>query len=252
MLLDLLRPDSGYISVDKKKWGNRLPEFRASLGYLPEERGLYKKDRAIDVLVYFGQLKGLSTLEAKSRVKKYLEDFELSEHAESPLESFSKGMSQKVQLIMTLLHSPELVVLDEPFSGLDPVNVRLVRTVVRDLSARGALVILCTHRMDEAERLCGDILMLKKGKIALYGSQRELRESQGGGQISMQSGISVEMLESVERTEVRGDLQDIILKSGVSSGEFLHQLSAQGISVTELHITPISLEELYVRAAKEA
>ena len=149
MLLDLTRPNAGSIYVNEALWGNRTRDFRRSIGYLPEERGFYKKEKVLETLVYLASLKGLSASDARERAERMLEKVGLTPFAGKPLTALSKGMGQKVQFIASLLHDPSVLIMDEPFSGLDPVNVALVREIILERKAAGALVFVSTHRMSE-------------------------------------------------------------------------------------------------------
>lgn len=250
MLLDLIEPDAGRIIVNDTPEYNRTLEFRRAVGYLPEERGLYRKQKTLEVLIYFGQLKGLSRSVAKQRALQYLERLELSAYADQLIQSLSKGMSQKVQLIATLLHQPQLMILDEPFTGLDPKNVKFIREFISERKAAGALVLLCTHRMAEAEKLCDDILMLNKGQLVLAGPQAEIRRERGV-RIRLETGIVVDRFSSVKATSLNGQYQEVELESGCNVGQFLQELSALNGAIHDLQVTPVSLEELYLRAVEE-
>ncbi len=250
MLLNLIQPDSGQILVNDSVDFNSAAEFRQSLGYLPEERGLYRKQKVLEVLVYFGQLKGLSSLEARNRARQFLERLELAAHEDQLIQSLSKGMSQKVQLIATLLHEPQLVILDEPFTGLDPKNVTFIREFIAERRAAGALVLLCTHRMDEAEKLCDDILMLNKGRLVLSGPQNEIRQERGV-RIRLDSSVALDQFSSVKGTSRMGRHQEVELRSESSVGQFLEELSSLNGAIHDLQVTPVSLEELYLRAVEE-
>ncbi|MCR9276755.1 MAG: ATP-binding cassette domain-containing protein [Pseudomonadaceae bacterium] len=167
ILLGIVTPDSGSASVLN---GQDPRQAKGQLGYLPEERGLYRKMRVLDVAMYFGRLKGMNRSDARHRAKTLLDRFELAEQSSSKVETLSKGMAQKLQLICTLIHQPELLVLDEPFSGLDPVNINLVQTVIHEHRTAGSTVILSTHIMDQAERLCDEVVLIDAGKVQLAGS----------------------------------------------------------------------------------
>jgi ABC-2 type transport system ATP-binding protein len=180
MIMNILIPDSGSISVDGRPLSE---EFRDQLGYLPEERGLYKKMKVIDHLMFFGTLKGLSRAEARRRAMGWLERLELDGRAQGKVEDLSKGMQQKIQFAGTLLHEPELILLDEPFSGLDPINTEVLKEVMLELKAAGRTVIFSTHMMEQAERLCDEIVLIDKGRRVLSGRVDELRGSFGRGHL---------------------------------------------------------------------
>jgi len=173
LALDIVRPDEGSVTVLD---GPPRPSALDDFGYLPEERGLYKKQRVSDVLVYLGRIKGMSKRAAKEATVRWLERIGLSHVAESRVESLSKGMSQKVQLAAALLNDPTLAILDEPFSGLDPVNARLVVDVLEDRRRRGKTTVLATHQMDRAESLCDRIALLDRGQLVALGTVDEVRQ----------------------------------------------------------------------------
>jgi ABC-2 type transport system ATP-binding protein len=180
LLLDIIKPDLGKISV----FGAPL-DFVAKdkIGYLPEERGLYKRTKILDILVYLAQLKGISKKQAHSKAESLLKSIELYEYREKKVEEISKGMQQKVQFLSAIIHDPELVILDEPFSGLDPVSTREIKDRILELKLSGNTVLLSTHMMEQAQALCERILMLNKGKIVLYGTVDEIRKEYGNNSL---------------------------------------------------------------------
>ncbi|PYT07363.1 MAG: sodium ABC transporter [Acidobacteria bacterium] len=172
MALDIIRPDSGEILV------NSLRSTAADMnriGYLPEERGLYRKQKVTDVLDYFGRLKGMPGGHVRQEVLAALERVGLADWASRKVEELSKGMQQKVQIVATLLHQPDVVILDEPFSGLDPVNVRMVKEMLSQLRERGCVVVLSTHQMEQVEEMCDRIAMIHQGRLVLYGRLEEIK-----------------------------------------------------------------------------
>ncbi|WP_243684666.1 ABC transporter ATP-binding protein [Methanosarcina barkeri] len=176
LLLDIIRPDSGEILV----FGDFLsPAAKNRIGYLPEERGLYKKTRLLDMLVYLAQLKGVPEKQAHLNAESLLKSLELEQYKNKKVEELSKGMQQKIQFLSAIIHEPELLILDEPFSGLDPVNTKTVMAKILGLRAAGKTIILSTHMMEQAQTLCDRILMLNKGKRVLYGSVDDIRREHG-------------------------------------------------------------------------
>lgn len=172
MILDIFKPDRGAIQV----FGAPLTQAaRRRIGYLPEERGLYKSMGVAESLTYLATLKGLDNATAKRRALDYLERVGLAEVANKKVTELSKGMQQKVQLGVALLHDPDLLIIDEPFYGLDPVNTRLVKEMLRQASARGASIVMCTHQMDRVEELCQRMCMFNQGRIVLYGDVSAVR-----------------------------------------------------------------------------
>lgn len=177
-LLGLYTPTSGNLTINGMPY---QPDSGAkSLGYLPEERGLYKKEKVLDIMVYFGKLKGLSTTTAKERALSYLNRVGLDSYANTRLDKLSGGQQQKVQLGVTIINDPNLLILDEPTKGFDPVNRRLLMDIVEDHRAAGATVIFITHQMDEVERLCDRVLLLKDGVAHAYGSVAAVRKQFNG------------------------------------------------------------------------
>lgn len=176
-LLGIYEPTSGKLLIDDKPFdvsGN------IKLGYLPEERGLYKKEGVIDTMVYFGKLKGMTAQKATDWSYKFLERVELGDKAKTRLDKLSGGQQQKVQLGITIMNDPELLILDEPTKGFDPVNRRLLMNIIEEHQQKGATVVMVTHQMDEVERLCDRIILLKKGKAAAYGLVKDVKKKFGG------------------------------------------------------------------------
>ncbi|MEO5949656.1 MAG: ATP-binding cassette domain-containing protein [Candidatus Saccharimonas sp.] len=176
-LLGIYIPTSGSLLINGKPYSVSGP---LKLGYLPEERGLYKKETVIDIMMYFGQLKGLSRDEARSQSMSFLQRVKLEDKAKLRLDRLSGGQQQKIQLGITVMGDPELLILDEPTKGFDPVNRRLLMNIIEEHQARGATVIMVTHQMDEVERLCDRIILLKDGTAHAYGPVAEVRKKYGG------------------------------------------------------------------------
>jgi ABC-2 type transport system ATP-binding protein len=176
-LLGLYQPTAGELLIDGQPFS---PESTVRLGYLPEERGLYKKETPLDQMIYFGMLKGLTRAAAKQKSLEYLARVNLSDHQTTRLDKLSGGQQQKIQLGITVINDPELLILDEPTKGFDPVNRRLLMEIIREHQARGATVVMITHQMDEAEKLCDRILLLKGGRAAAYGTLAAVKKQFGG------------------------------------------------------------------------
>jgi ABC-2 type transport system ATP-binding protein len=194
LLLGILEPDGGRILLDGAPM---VREDRDRVGYLPEERGLYRKQKVLDVLVYFAMLKGMARTEARKAALAALEEVGLGEVSRRKVEDLSKGMQQKVQILGTLLHDPALLVLDEPFSGLDPVNTRLVKDMILERRGPGRLVLLSTHQMAQAEALCDRVALIHEGSLVLYGDLRRIRERWAGreGELASLEEIFVRVVE---------------------------------------------------------
>ncbi|AKB42500.1 ABC transporter ATP-binding protein [Methanosarcina vacuolata] len=230
LLLDILRPDSGEIRV----FGDFLsPDAKNRIGYLPEERGLYKKTRLLDMLVYLAQLKGVPEKQAHLKAESLLKSLELDQHKNKKVEELSKGMQQKIQFLSAIIHEPELLILDEPFSGLDPVNTKTVMDRILGLRAAGKTIILSTHMMEQAQALCDRILMLNKGRRVLYGSVDDIRREHG------KNSLIVEFAE-------KGDLNAIREISGIKK-VIEHGKSVEIFPEEEISVQ-ILLEELVQKA----
>ncbi len=176
-LLGIYPPTSGKLLVDGAPYS---VSGGIKLGYLPEERGLYKKEKVLDVMTYFGQLKGMTREEARDEALKFLERVKLSDKAATRLDKLSGGQQQKIQLGITIMDNPELLILDEPTKGFDPVNRRLLMSIIEEHQQKGATVIMVTHQMEEVERLCDRIILLKDGKAHAYGTVAEVKKKFGG------------------------------------------------------------------------
>jgi len=185
MIMDIFRPDAGRILIFGRPPDDALKQ---RIGYLPEERGIYVRLKVGKVLEYFARLKGLSQATARANVAKWLRRFGIEEYAGRRVETLSKGNQQKVQLIAALVADPEIVILDEPLAGLDPVNTRLLVTVIRELAAEGKTIVFSSHQMSVVERLCARVLMINFGEVVLYGSLAEIRRSRNGLQGTLPEG----------------------------------------------------------------
>jgi ABC-2 type transport system ATP-binding protein len=256
MTMDILRPDSGRILV------NGRPSIDADhdkVGYLPEERGLYRKQKVIDVLDYFGRLKGMNGRDVKAKAQAALDRIGLGEWAKKRVDALSKGMQQKVQIAGTLLHEPEVVILDEPFSGLDPVNARMVKDIILTLKREGKLVVLSTHQMDLAEELCDRIVMIDRGRRVLYGTLREIKKryaeeihsATGRGNVVVVDGEGeFASLPGVLTATTAGGATTLTLSPDLRPERFLETALAAGMTIARFEAAPTPLEEIFVHVVK--
>ncbi len=246
MMTGILQPDAGSVQV----LGNTNPALvKSSIGYLPEEKGLYKKMRLIDLVVYFARLKSLSRNDARHKAQDMLQKFGLADRAMDKCETLSKGLGQKVQIIATLIHEPELIVLDEPFSGLDPVNVELVRNTILELKEKHHTVILSTHVMEQAEQICDAILLINKGKQVLSGPLSEIRGKQTRN-ISIDydgDGSILRNIPGVERINDAGKHAELTLMPGTSSQDVLKLLS-DVLYIRRFDTSETSLHDIFIQA----
>ena len=248
MIMSILRPDEGELRVLGSPDAMTVKD---RLGYLPEERGLYKKMRVGEILVYFARLKGLSSAEARRRSSELLERYGLGKWIEYRCEALSKGMGQKVQILATLIHQPELVILDEPFGGLDPVNVELMRDVVLDMKKSGRTVIFSTHIMEQAEQLCDSILLINQGRKVIDGTLAEVRSS-GGQNIQLDydgDGAVLRSLPGVLRVNDSGKGAELSLEDGADPQAVLAALVGK-VVVRRFDLREPSLHEIFIRAVK--
>jgi ABC-2 type transport system ATP-binding protein len=255
MIMDILRPDSGRILV------NGRPSIDAdhdTIGYLPEERGLYRKQKVIDVLDYFGRLKGMKGPDVRAKAQSALDRIGLGDWSMKRVDALSKGMQQKVQLVGTLLHDPEVVILDEPFAGLDPVNARMVKDIMLELKREGRLVVLSTHQMDQVEELCDRIVMIDRGRRVLYGTvaeikkryAEELRGAGGRENVVLVDGAGeFASLPGVTGARRNGSALKLTLASDLRPGQFLERALAAGMTITRFEAAPLPLEEIFVHVA---
>lgn len=248
MVLDIIRPTEGSISVLGRPPGR---ENAAALGFLPEERGLYRSMSALDTIIYFGQLKGMTAGAARAEGLALLDRFGLAANARSTMDKLSKGMAQKVQLATAIVNSPRLLILDEPFSGLDPVNQGLLEDEIRRASAKGATVVFSTHVMQHAERLCDRLLLLAKGRKRFEGTLDEARALLPA-RLSVVAQASLEELPGVDKAEGAADLGGgwrewtVALRPGVEPGDVLEHCSAKGLALRRFEERRPSLHDVFL------
>ncbi len=249
MILSILLPDAGEIEV----LGSRdTHAARDRVGYLPEERGLYKRMTPRRLLRYFGRLKGASQASVDAAASDWLTRFELADYADRKIEALSKGMAQKLQFIAAVVASPELLILDEPFSGLDPVNADVLRDAVLEMKRRGATVVFSTHDMATAERMCDRIFMIFRGRAVLDGTLRDIQDRYGADTVRVRVDGGVATLSrfpEIEAMNDHGQLQEIRLRGDAQ--QFLAKLVSQA-RVHHFEVTRPSLHDIFVRIARPA
>jgi ABC-2 type transport system ATP-binding protein len=251
MVMNILVPDEGSILVFGKPVND---ETRGSIGYLPEERGLYPRMKVLSAVVFLGALRGLSEAEADRRAREWLDRFELGEWSDKRLNELSKGMQQKVQFITAVIHRPPLVILDEPFSGLDPVNAATVKGVMLELRDTGSTIVLSTHRMEQVEMMCDSICLFNKGRNILDGDLRAIKESYGKNTVRIEftgapSFLNLAAIVSVNRF---GSGVEAKLRPGADPQEVLKAAVESGARITRFELLEPSLNEIFIEKTAHA
>jgi len=250
MILDIIAPDSGTIKI----LGNTFSEnIKNRIAFLPEERGLYRKMKVFETIAFFGELKGMKTDAIKSRGSELLKKFSLDNYKDNKVEELSKGMAQKLQFITTILHSPELLILDEPFSGLDPLNIELVKDIILEMNREGNTIIFSTHLMEYAEKIVDSVVMIDKGKKVLDGTLSDIKSNFGSKSIKIRYDGDprfVETLDGVKNTRDYGNEMEIELKSIAYKDLLLKELINR-LSISAFQVTEPSLNHIFMRKVKE-
>lgn len=244
MIMGIIKPDNGTIKLNASDI-NTIN--RRKLGYLPEDRGLYQKQNLSEILYYFGCLKGLDKKDSKNRANLWLERFNLDDQKERKVEELSKGNQQKIQFIIALLHDPQLIILDEPFTGLDPVNQILLKEVIKEKQQEGKTIIFSTHQMEQVERLCNNICLINKGNILLEGPLSEIRKSHS------EDVIELNFSGKIDNSKLEVFFSDFELKEDTLSGvlkkkknEFLEWIIPQ-VSIESFNARVPSLEQIFIK-----
>ena len=245
MIIGITIPDSGTVSLFGKPFDRQSLE---RVGYLPEERGLYKKMKVLDQLVFFGELHGIQPAEARKRATEWAKRLEIADSLLKKTEELSKGMQQKIQFISSLLHDPGLIIMDEPFSGLDPVNAVLLEKTLIELKDEGKAIVFSTHRMDQVEKLCDSICLIDKGKAVLAGKMREIKASYERNRIIIEFEGSSAFLNSPEIAEVKNysGHVEIRLKEHGNAQKLLHEAAAVA-TIYRFELVEPSLEEIFIK-----
>ena len=248
IMLDIFKPDRGTVSI---LGGPMTEEKKARIGYMPEERGLYQDVPLDRCLLYLASLKDVPKQAAQQRLEDYLERFDLVEHTSKKVKELSKGMQQKAQIITTLLHNPELVIIDEPFSALDPLNVQLVKDLMYDLREQGVTIIMSTHQMHQVEELCDRIVLIDNGREVLYGDLAEIRRRFSGHAVLVRSTEELPSLQGIEKIAVQNGDFKLSLTTDMTPKNILRQFTDQEIDLEKFEIAIPSLDEIFVRVVEE-
>ena len=250
MILGILKKDSGEINWNGKKVERKNVNF----GYLPEERGIYPKIKIIEQLTYFAKLKGMKEAPAKEEIKKWAEKLKVSDYLEMTAEKLSKGNQQKIQFIASILHSPELIILDEPFSGLDPVNTELLKNVIIELVKDGKYIIMSSHQMSSIEEFCTEVLILNKGKTVLQGNLNDIKSKYPANRISVIADRNIDNIIKDLGLEIyieKDNDYEIKIQSEEDGYKLFKKLSEQDVKVTKFEIKKPSLNDIFIEKVGE-
>ena len=252
MMLDIMLPDAGRVQLFGGTGTAR--EHSARIGYLPEERGLYRRMRVLDVLVFLGEMKGVDRRNARTRALAWLERLGLSEWHARRVDDLSKGMQQKVQFISTLLHAPALVILDEPFAGLDPVNAQILKDIVLELRNSGVTVLLSTHVMEQAEKLCDQLCIIARGRKLVDGPLADIRRAHGGQHLTIgfdgrADAAALRVFADqrlVHKVDDYGQYAELELAAGADPQELLRELVQSGVRLSRFELMEPSLHKVFI------
>jgi len=248
IILDIFKPDTGKVNI---LGGQMTEEKKNKIGYLPEERGLYQDIPLDRCLVYLATLKGMDEQEAQKRISDYLDKFDLTASKKKKVKELSKGMQQKAQLITTLVHKPEIVIIDEPFSALDPVNTQMVKDILQEERARGTSIVMCTHQMHQVEELADRIVLINKGKAMLYGTLESVRKQFAKEALIVRtSSILPQDLPGVSEIEKMNSHSVLHLAEGKKPQDILRELLARNIVVEQFEIALPTLDEIFIQVVK--
>jgi ABC-2 type transport system ATP-binding protein len=251
MIMDITAPDTGEVRF----FGHpRTDDDLRRVGYLPEERGLYRKMTVFDQLVFLGEIRGLKKKALLPKIERWLERVDLQDWTKKKVEELSKGMQQKIQLIGTVLHEPELLILDEPFSGLDPINQELFRDLLVEHRQQGKSVVLSTHGMELAERLCDHICLISHGRVVLEGELKEIKRRLGGNAYRVVATGDLERLKElpgIAQATVRDGVAKLMLEPDADGSEILRRL-VQFLDVHEFRSEEPELEQIFMKAVRDA
>ena len=246
IITTITRADTGVVYLNGEKLGSKHPE---QIGYMPEERGLYKKMKVGEHLIYLARLKGLSAKQAKDEINHWFEKFSIENWWSKKVEELSKGMQQKIQFISTVIHKPKLLILDEPFSGLDPINTNLIKDEIDELNRQGTSIIFSTHRMEQVEEICEYIVLINEGKNVLQGKVKDIKNQfkENRFQVKYEGALPLEVSDHFSITEQKLDSITVQLKEGNNSNEFLQYLIQNGLHINAFNEILPTLNEIFIR-----
>ena len=250
MIMDIIAPDAGIITFS----GDRhIRDFLDRIGYLPEERGLYRKMRVRDVILFIAELKGLYKQQALGEIERWLEKMKLSEWENKRIDELSKGMAQKIQFITTVIHKPELIILDEPFSGLDPINMTLLKDLMLELRDDGSTIIFSTHVMEQVEKLCDRICLIHQGEVLIEDELRAVKRAFGKNSVEIEYVGSLEPIHNsdwIQGINDFGQYAEIKLRASENYRPLLEELVEKGVNVTRFELVEPTLHEIFVQSVE--
>ena len=250
MILGIIKKDSGEITWDGKTVDRKSVNF----GYLPEERGVYPKTKIFDQLMYFAELKGMNKQDAEESIKKWAKELKVEEYLNMTAEKLSKGNQQKIQFMTAIIHNPELVVLDEPFSGLDPVNTEILKNIIIDLVKNGKYVIMSAHQMATIEEFCSDILILNKGKTVLQGNLKEIKNTYPANRVKIDVNVKIYNYANELGLEIENEVDNeytIKISEEENAHKLLNKIVQAGIQVNKFEIMKPTLNDIFIEKVGE-
>jgi len=246
MMMDIIKPDSGDVTI----LGEKLSEASKNrVGYLPEERGLYRKLRVIDSIIYLASLKGMDRHSAEEKADELLNQTGMLANKRKKIEELSKGMGQIIQFIVTIIHNPQLVILDDPFAGLDPANTELLKRMFLDLRNQGKAVILSTHQMNQVEELCDRILMINNGNPVLYGNLTEIKSRYRSHSVILDFEGELGEVPGVTEKRTHQGYVELVLDGNTTPQQVLERLVSRGIVINRFEVATPSLNEIFLEVA---
>ena len=250
MLLGIIKKDTGEITWN----GKPVERKHVNFGYLPEERGVYPKTKIHDQLMYFAELKGMKKQEAEEAISKWAKVLKVEEYIQMPAEKLSKGNQQKIQFMTSILHNPELIVLDEPFSGLDPVNSEILKNVIIDLVKQGKYIIMSSHQMASIEEFCSDILILNKGKTVLQGNLKEIKEKYPANRLELSTNVSIDEFINNSNMTIefsKNNDYSININSEDDAHKLLQNLVKNNVEINKFEIKKPTLNDIFIEKVGE-
>jgi ABC-2 type transport system ATP-binding protein len=248
MMMDIMQPDSGEVTILGKKIDEATKNI---IGYMPEERGLYKKQRVLDTIIYFATLKGMDPRAAAEKANRMLAQTDMLSAARKKIDELSKGMGQIIQFIVTTIHEPQLLVLDEPFSGLDPVNTELIKNMLFEMRKQGRAIILSTHQMNQVEELCDRILMVNRGEAVLYGGIKEIKAKFSNNSVILDYQGKLGDVPGVAEQRQHKGYVELVLDGKTTPHLLLERLVKRDIVINRFEIATPPLNEIFIKVAGE-